>query len=55
MVIKTPCYAQTTVESSIIMLEDKSREVKEALQKMEDNDKLDVDEAVVTTAPLYRQ
>lgn len=46
---------KTTVESSIIMLEDKSREVKDALQKMEDNDKLDVDEAVVTTAPLYRQ
>lgn len=46
---------KAAIESSIHLLMEKDREVKEALQKMESNDKVDVDEAVVTTTPLYRQ
>nr|KAG5686263.1 hypothetical protein BaRGS_028866 [Batillaria attramentaria] len=46
---------KAAIGSSITLLTDKDREVKDALQKMESNDKVDVDEAVVTTTPLYRQ
>lgn len=44
-----------SIESNIILLRTKDNEVKEALQRMEHNEKMDVDEAVVTTTPLYRQ
>ena len=44
-----------TIESNIVLLKTKDQEVKEALQRMEQNEKVDVDEAVVTTTPLYRQ
>lgn len=43
------------IESNIKLLKEKDRELKEALQKVENQDKLDIDEAVITTAPLYRQ
>ncbi|XP_071135228.1 tumor susceptibility gene 101 protein-like [Mytilus edulis] len=43
------------IESNIKLLKDKDRELKEALQKVEHQDKLDIDEAVITTTPLYRQ
>ena len=37
------------------LLKQKDGEVKEALQQLENQDQLSIDEAVVTTAPLYRQ
>lgn len=43
------------IESNITLLKEKDREIKEALQKVENQDKLDIDEAVITTTPLYRQ
>ena len=44
-----------TIESNTMLLKTKEQEVAEALQRMEQNEKVDVDEAVVTTTPLYRQ
>eukprot|EP00916_Digyalum_oweni_P024185 GHVL01039995.1.p1 GENE.GHVL01039995.1~~GHVL01039995.1.p1 ORF type:complete len:447 (+),score=45.44 GHVL01039995.1:140-1480(+) len=44
-----------SIESNIILLRTKNDEVKDALQKMEQTDNLEIDEAVVTTTPLYRQ
>ncbi|KAL8595359.1 hypothetical protein ACOMHN_020112 [Nucella lapillus] len=44
-----------TIDNNTILLSGKDQEVKEALQRMEHNEQVDVDEAVVTTAPLYRQ
>ena len=49
------CWWQMTIESNIVLLKTKDQEVKEALQRMEQNEKVDVDEAVITTTPLYRQ
>ncbi|XP_076445427.1 tumor susceptibility gene 101 protein-like [Babylonia areolata] len=46
---------KTNIESNMILLSTKDQEVKEALQRMEQQEKVDIDEAVVTTAPLYRQ
>jgi low affinity Fe/Cu permease len=46
---------QEEIESNITLLKEKDREIKEALQKVENQDKLDIDEAVITTTPLYRQ
>lgn len=43
------------IENNIKLLHDKDQEVKEVLQKLDNQDKLDIDEAVVTTTPLYRQ
>lgn len=43
------------IENNIKLLQDKDQEVKEVLQKLDNQDKLDIDEAVVTTTPLYRQ
>lgn len=43
------------IENNIKLLQDKDQEVKEVLQKLDNQDKLDIDDAVVTTTPLYRQ
>ncbi|XP_078309350.1 tumor susceptibility gene 101 protein-like isoform X2 [Crassostrea virginica] len=43
------------IENNIKLLQDKDQEVKEVLQKLDSQHKLDIDEAVVTTTPLYRQ
>lgn len=43
------------IENNIALLEEKDKEVKEVLRKLDNQDKLDIDEAVVTTTPLYRQ
>ena len=42
-------------DGNIQLLKQKDGEVKEALQQLENQDQLSIDEAVVTTAPLYRQ
>ncbi|KAI8752917.1 tumor susceptibility gene 101 protein [Biomphalaria glabrata] len=43
------------IEKNIELLREKDNEVKEAIQKMESNQNLSIDDAVVTTTPLYRQ
>ncbi|XP_060084149.1 tumor susceptibility gene 101 protein-like [Ylistrum balloti] len=43
------------IENNIQMLKEKDREVKDALEKMSKEDSLDIDDAVVTTMPLYKQ
>ncbi|KAH9519417.1 hypothetical protein Btru_075488 [Bulinus truncatus] len=43
------------LEKSIDLLREKDNEVKDAIQKMESNQNLSIDDAVVTTTPLYRQ
>ncbi|KAK6170263.1 hypothetical protein SNE40_018695 [Patella caerulea] len=42
-------------EKNTKLLSDKTSEVKEALKKLENDEPMDMDEAVVTTTPLYRQ
>ncbi|CAG5129775.1 unnamed protein product [Candidula unifasciata] len=43
------------INRNIQILQDKDKEVKEAIQKLEGQHDLNIDDAVVTTAPLYRQ
>ncbi|XP_056015299.1 tumor susceptibility gene 101 protein-like isoform X2 [Ostrea edulis] len=43
------------IENNIKLLQDKDQEVKEVLRKLDSQDKLDIDEAIITTTPLYRQ
>ncbi|CAE1304764.1 TSG101 [Acanthosepion pharaonis] len=43
------------VEKNISILKEKNAELKEALNRMENQGELKIDDAVVTTAPLYRQ
>ncbi|RUS82713.1 hypothetical protein EGW08_009550 [Elysia chlorotica] len=43
------------ISKNIRLLNDKDEEVKEAIQKMEGQEEVNIDEAVVTTTPLYRQ
>jgi len=44
------------LESNISVLEEKNRELTSTLEKLEkDSDNMNIDEAVVTTAPLYNQ
>ncbi|KAK3605192.1 hypothetical protein CHS0354_013003 [Potamilus streckersoni] len=43
------------VEGNTQLLRQKDEEVKEALKRLENQDELSIDEAVVTTTPLYRQ
>lgn len=46
---------KSDIDGNIQLLRQKDGEVKEALQQIENQDQLSIDEAVVTTAPLYRQ
>ncbi|ESO93311.1 hypothetical protein LOTGIDRAFT_119455, partial [Lottia gigantea] len=46
---------KTDCEKNLFLLREKSSEVQEALRKIENEDELNMDEAVVTTTPLYRQ
>ncbi|XP_046332720.1 tumor susceptibility gene 101 protein-like [Haliotis rufescens] len=43
------------IDRNIQLLNQKDVEVKDALRKLESNDQLEIDDAVVTTTPLYRQ
>lgn len=47
--------SQNEVERNITILNEKNSELQEALEKMEGKEEVDVDEAVVPTAPLYKQ
>lgn len=47
---------QADVDNDIKLLTQKNEEISEVVTKLEANsDNLDIDEAVVTTAPLYNQ
>ncbi|XP_013789333.1 tumor susceptibility gene 101 protein-like isoform X2 [Limulus polyphemus] len=46
---------QVELESNVRILREKNNEMKEILSKMEDQDGVEIDDAVVTTAPLYKQ
>lgn len=46
---------QTELEANLQSLRDRNAELKELIRKMENQGAVDVDEAVVTTAPLYKQ
>lgn len=46
---------QNEVEKNIRLLREKDEEIKVILDKMENRDEVSIDEAVVPTAPLYKQ
>lgn len=46
---------ETELRKNISVLEDKDQELEKSLESLEKVDGIDVDEAVTTTAPLYRQ
>ena len=46
---------QNEVERNITVLTEKNGEIKNILTRMENREQVDIDEAVVPTAPLYRQ
>lgn len=46
---------QTEIKKNILILRDKEQELEKSLESLEQSEGIDVDEAVVTTAPLYKQ
>jgi ESCRT-I complex subunit TSG101 len=46
---------QSEIGANIILLKQKDGEVKETLSRLENQEQINIDDAVVTTAPLYRQ
>ncbi|XP_034254222.1 tumor susceptibility gene 101 protein isoform X2 [Thrips palmi] len=46
---------QEELDKNISMLKDKEQELSKATERLSDEDPVDVDEAVTTTAPLYKQ
>lgn len=42
-------------EKNILILQDKESELEKLIEKLSENQSIDVDEAVITIAPLYRQ
>lgn len=46
---------QTEIDSNKQLLKQKDGEVKETLARLENQEQVSIDDAVVTTAPLYRQ
>jgi len=46
---------QNEVEHKITLLQEKNEELLAAIAKMENKEEVDIDEAVVPTAPLYKQ
>ena len=53
--INLPHLKKEEISKNIRLLSEKDEEVKEAIQKMEGQEEVNIDEAVVTTTPLYRQ
>lgn len=47
--------SKTELESNIQVLRDKNEEMQEILSRLEGQESVDIDEVVVTTAPLYKQ
>lgn len=48
-------YLQNELKQNIAILEEKDKALEKSLETLEKVDTIDVDEAVTTTAPLYRQ
>ena len=46
---------QNDVQSKISLLEQKNKEMTEMLSKLDNKDEVNIDDAVVPTAPIYRQ
>jgi ESCRT-I complex subunit TSG101 len=46
---------ETDLKKNIEVLQDKDAELSKTLECLEKSDEIDVDEAVITTAPLYKQ
>ncbi|KAI0210696.1 hypothetical protein LSAT2_004542 [Lamellibrachia satsuma] len=46
---------QSDVERSIMLLQEKDEEIQQVIQKMENRGDVNVDEAVIPSAPLYKQ
>lgn len=46
---------KTELEKNITILQDKETELEKEIAKLSDNQSIDVDEAVTTIAPLYKQ
>lgn len=46
---------QAELERNVTMLREKEQELDKALSRLDEQEPLDVDEAVTTTAPLYKQ
>lgn len=43
------------MDKNITILKDKEQELEKAIERMSEQQPIDVDEAVTTTAPLYKQ
>lgn len=48
-------FFQAELEQNIQVLRDKETELEIALSKLSEEDNIDIDDAVTTTAPLYKQ
>ena len=48
-------YLQSEIGANITLLKQKDGEVKDTLSRLENQEQITIDDAVVTTAPLYRQ
>lgn len=48
-------FFQNELERNITVLKEKEEELDKAISRLSDKEEIDVDEAVTTTAPLYKQ
>lgn len=48
-------FLQVELDKNITILKDKEQELDKAIELMSEQQPIDVDEAVTTTAPLYKQ
>lgn len=46
---------QNDLDKNITLLKDKEEELDKAIERISNEEPIDVDEAVTTTAPLYKQ
>lgn len=46
---------QNDLDKNITLLKDKEQELTSAIERLSGQDGIDVDDAVITTAPLYKQ
>ena len=48
-------HLQNEVERNVAILQQKDEEIQQLLEKMDGQEQVDIDDAVVPTAPLYKQ
>jgi ESCRT-I complex subunit TSG101 len=46
---------QSDLDKNITLLKDKEQELDKAIERLSSEEEIDVDDAVTTTAPLYKQ